>query len=122
MSRTPAPAAKGTDAAPPRRVSHRHDATERQADSAADIVARGGSVTGWSFASVPAEASVHREEEDKKKLEDKPRGQGEAAKEAAGKAIEAGVESELPSGKKVREVIEETPPLAAAAVSGLALA
>ena len=121
MSRTPAPPAKHTDAAP-RRVSHRHDATERQADRAADIVARGGSVTGWSFANVPAEASVHRDEDEPKKLEDKPREQGEAYKEAAGKAIERGVESELPSGKKVREVIEETPPLAAAAVGGLALA
>ena len=121
MSRTPAPPAKGTDAAPPRRVSHRHDATERQADRAADIVARGGSVTGWSFANVPAEASVHRDEDKPKKLEDKPRPQAEAYKEGAGKAVEAATETELPSGKKVREVIEDSPLLSAAAASGLAL-
>lgn len=120
---TSASATRVTDAAPPRRVSHRHDVTERQADRAADIVSRGGSVTGWSFANVPAEASVHRDEdESKKKLEEKPRTQDEAYKEAAGKAVEAGVETELPSGKKVREVIEETPPLAGAAVGALALA
>ncbi|HET8927444.1 MAG TPA: DUF4157 domain-containing protein [Microbacterium sp.] len=119
MSTSAAPRTKSTDAAPPRRVSHRHDATERQADRAADVVARGGSVTGWSFAHVPAEASVHREE-DEKKLEDKPREQGEAYKEAAGKAVEAATEAELPDGRKVRTVIEENPALAAAAAGALA--
>lgn len=119
MSRTPAPAAKGTDAAPPRRVSHRHDPTERQADRAADIVARGGSVTGWSFASVPAEASVHRDEDRPKKLEDKPRPQEEAYKEGAGKAAEAFTKTE--TGEGVIETVKKNPALLTAAAGGLLL-
>jgi hypothetical protein len=36
-----------------RAVSRPHDADERQADRAADAVARGGSVAGWSFSAPP---------------------------------------------------------------------
>ena len=50
-----------------RPMSKRGDASEREADRAADVVGRGGSVSGWSFSNVPASngassgASVQRE-------------------------------------------------------------
>jgi hypothetical protein len=58
-----APQARQTQ---PRRVSQPHDHDEREAERAAEVVARGGSVAGWSFAagaaSQPAGAGgiVHR--------------------------------------------------------------
>ena len=43
--------------APPRRVSQRHDHDEREAQRAAEVVAGGGSVAGWSFSALPVSAA-----------------------------------------------------------------
>lgn len=93
----------------PRAVSHRHDPAEREADKAADIVARGGSVSGWSFASVASSAPLHRdeatdrgggnEEEKKKPPEDENKGAPEAAKAAL----------DSPAGTKVQQSILDLP-------------
>ena len=124
MIKSPAPHTTATDAAAPRRVSHRHDATERQADRAADIVARGGSVTGWSFANVAAEASVHRDEEEKKKppetpakLEDTPKSQSESYAEGAGKVVEGLLGTK--GGQEVQERITSSKPLTGAIAAGM---
>ncbi len=104
VSRSPAPgdkASRSTTGA--HRVSHPHDAAERQADKAADVVARGGSVSGWSFAGVPvaAEATVHREETAA------PKGEDEKKKEALTKAAEAALETE--AGKRLKEKVLDDP-------------
>ena len=65
----------------PRRVSQPQDRDEGQARQAAEVVSRGGSVTGWSFATVAP--SVQRQEADKPKTEDE---KYKAAAEQAGKA------------------------------------
>jgi Domain of unknown function (DUF4157) len=86
---------------PARAVSRPHDPAERQADRAADVVARGGSVGGWSFGSVPVEAAVHREEAGGgKSTEDK-------LKEAGTKTGEALLETK--AGKQLQARVEEDP-------------
>ena len=65
----------------PRRVSQPQDRDEGQARQAAEVVSRGGSVSGWSFATVAP--SVQRQEADKPKTEDE---KYKAAAEQAGKA------------------------------------
>jgi hypothetical protein len=84
----------------PKAVSRPHDPAETQADKAADVVARGGSVAGWSFGAVPVEAEVHREEKGKP-------GDDEKLKKAAAKVGEAALETE--AGKKLRAQVKETP-------------
>lgn len=76
-------------------VSHAHDPAETQAEKAAEVVARGGSVSGWSFGQVPVSASVHREEKG-----DKPPKKG-----TPGDVLEA--LSETPVGKQVIEKVKE---------------
>jgi len=83
-----------------RAVSKPHDPAEVQADKAADVVARGGSVSGWSFGSVPVGADVHREEKGKPSDEDK-------LKEAGKKTAEAALETKV--GKDLQEKVKETP-------------
>ena len=124
MIKSSAPGTRATEAPAARRVSQRHDATERQADRAADIVARGGSVTGWSFATVPAEASVHRDEEEKKKppetpakLEDKPKTQSESYAEGAGKVAEGLLRTT--AGQEVQQRITSSKPLTGAIAAGM---
>ena len=82
-----------------RAVSKPHDPAEVQADKAADVVARGGSVSGWSFGSVPVAADVHRE--------DKGSGGDDPKKEAAKKTLEALAETKV--AKDVQEKAKETP-------------
>ncbi len=84
----------------PAAVSRPHDAAERQADRAADAVARGGSVTGWSFGAVAPTAAVHRQESG-------GGGDGEQLKKAAGKAGEAALETE--AGKRLIEAVKADP-------------
>ena len=84
----------------PAAVSRPHDAAERQADRAADAVARGGSVTGWSFGSVAPTAAVHRQESG-------GGGNAEQLQQAAGKAGEAALETE--AGKKLIEAVKADP-------------
>jgi hypothetical protein len=87
-------------------VSRPHDPAERQADRAADTVARGGSVVGWSFGSIAPSATVHREETGA------PKSQDEKLKEAAGKAAEAALETE--AGKKLQAAVKADPLVQAA--------
>ena len=105
VSRTPA-----TDRPPPARrprpVSRPHDPAETQADRAAEVVARGGSVSGWSFGSVPPEATVHRDEKGA------PAKDEEKLKEAAKKTGEAALETK--AGKALQEKVKETPVVKAA--------
>jgi hypothetical protein len=68
-------------------VSRRHDPDEREADRAADVVARGGSVASWSFSSVAASSSVQRQEVVKEKTDE------EKKKEALSKVVEAAAET-----------------------------
>ncbi|HEY2937220.1 MAG TPA: DUF4157 domain-containing protein [Gaiellaceae bacterium] len=84
-----------------RRVSSRHDPDEREADRAADVVARGGSVASWSFSSVAASSSVQRQEVVKEKTDE------EKKKEALSKAAEAAAET--PEGKAVKEKVLADP-------------
>lgn len=88
----------------PHTVSNPHDPAERQADRAADVVARGGSVTGWSFSSVPAEATVQREE--------KPKGDDEKYLKGAKKVGEAALETK--AGKELIRKVQEAGPVKAA--------
>jgi len=95
------------DAPGNRRVSRPHDASEREADRAAEIVGRGGSVAGWSFASVPASegGAVHRQETGgqggKEPTED------EKYKAAALKAAEAALETK--QGKALKAAVLADP-------------
>lgn len=85
-------------------VSHPYDAAERQADRAAEVVAGGGSVTGWSFATLAASAPashLHRQESGK------PKSAAETKKEALETAAKAALET--PAGKKLRERILDDP-------------
>jgi hypothetical protein len=86
-----------------RGVSRPQDPDERQARRAADVVAAGGSVAGWSFSAVPASAPerVQREETGKPKSDD------DKKKEAASKAAEAALET--PPGKALKEKVLADP-------------
>ena len=86
-----------------RAVSRPHDPDEREARRAADVVAAGGSVAGWSFSAVPASAPerVQREETGK------PKSDEDKQKEAASKAAEAALET--PAGKALKEKVLADP-------------
>jgi len=84
-------------------VSHPHDPAERQAHAAADVVARGGSVAGWSFGAV--RPSVHREETGKR--DEKKKDDSAEYKEAATKVVEAALETD--TGKKAKELVLSDP-------------
>lgn len=77
-------------------VSQPHDTAETQAAHAADTVARGGSVAGWSFERVPARA-LHREAPGEEK-KPKPGTPGDAVKALAATKI----------GKQAIEKVKET--------------
>lgn len=82
-----------------RAVSRPHDPAEVQAEKAAEVVARGGSVSGWSFGSVPVAADVHREE--------KGSADADTKKEAVKKSLEALAETKV--AKDLKEKALETP-------------
>lgn len=86
-----------------RAVSRPHDPQEHEADRAADVVGRGGTVAGWSFSSVPLASSstVQRQESPKPKTED------EKLKEAALKAGEAALKTK--QGKALKEQVLADP-------------
>jgi hypothetical protein len=86
-----------------RPVSRPHEPHEREAERAADVVARGGSVTGWSFSTVPvsAPAPVQRQESGK------PRSEEEKEKEALEKAGEAALAT--PQGKALQQKVLDDP-------------
>jgi hypothetical protein len=103
-----------------RPVSKARDRHEREADSAADVVGRGGSVAGWSFTAVPASAPVQRQDD----LTGKPLSDDERKKEAVKKAAEAFLDTK--PGKEVKDKVLNDPvvkPIVDAATSpgGLAL-
>jgi hypothetical protein len=84
-----------------RPVSRRHDRHEHEADRAADVVARGGSVASWSFSAVPAAAPVQRQDDGKPKSDD------EKKKQAVTKAGEAFLETK--PGKELKEKVLADP-------------
>lgn len=86
-----------------RPVSKPHDRHEHEAERAAEIVARDGSVAGWSFSAVSATAlgPVQRQEDAKPKTDD------EKKKEAAMKVGEALLET--PQGKALKEKVLADP-------------
>jgi hypothetical protein len=83
-----------------RPVTKPGDRHEREAERAGDVVARGGTVAGWSFTKVPA-TPVQRQEVVKEKSDD------EKKKEALTKAGEAALET--PQGKAVKEKVLADP-------------
>lgn len=109
-----------------RAVSRPHDPAEREADRAATVVARGGSVAGWSFASLTpaAPAPVQRQDKGAQPTDD------EKAKQALTKTGEALLETkpvkalkdkvlEQPAVQAVTNAVTSTPGLIA---SGVAIA
>jgi hypothetical protein len=99
---------KSRAAAPPQKaaarpVSQRGDRHEREADRAAEVVGRHGSVSGWSFSAVSPTAAkpVQRQEAPKEKTED------EKLEEGLKKAGEAALETE--QGKALKEKVLEDP-------------
>jgi hypothetical protein len=105
MTRAPAvtsdPARQQRSAA--RAVSKPYDASEREADRAADVVARGGSVRGWSFSAVPVSAPVQRQDDGKPKTDEEKKEE----EEALAKTGEAVLETE--AAKKVKEKVLDDP-------------
>jgi hypothetical protein len=83
-----------------RPVAKPGDRHEREAERAGDVVARGGTVAGWSFTKVPA-TPVQRQEMPKEKSDD------EKKKEALTKAGEAALET--PQAKAVKEKVLADP-------------
>ena len=86
-----------------RPVSKPQDRHEREAERAAEVVARGGSVSNWSFSAVPPSAAepVQRQEAGKPKTDD------EKKKEAASKVGEALLET--PAGKALKDKVLADP-------------
>jgi Domain of unknown function (DUF4157) len=82
-----------------RPVSQRSDPSEREADRAADVVARGGSVATWSFSRVAPAAQ--RQEVVKEKTDE------EKKKEAIAKTVEA--VQETPQAKALKEKVLADP-------------
>jgi hypothetical protein len=130
MSRQRSHAGMRPQKAKARPVSRPQDRHEREAERAADIVGRGGSVSNWSFAAVPAQAAapVQRQEVVKEKSEDEKKKEalkktGEAALATPeGKALKEKV-LEDPGVKKVKDAVTSTPGLiigGAAAAGGVA--
>ena len=122
------PRPKKPDAQRP--VSKPGDRHEREAERAAEIVARGGSVSSWSFSAVPASASdpVQRQEAVKEKTdEEKKQEMVKKVSEAAlatpqGQAVKEAVLND-PLVKKAKDAITSTPGLiatGAAAAGGVA--
>ena len=107
-------------------MSRPHDADEREATRAADVVARSGSVASWSFSTVAASASspVQRQEVLVEKTDEEKKKEAlEKTKEAAletpqAKALKEKVLAD-PLVKTVKDAVTSTPGLI---VSGAALA
>jgi hypothetical protein len=107
-----------------RPVSKPDDRHEHEAERAADMVARGGSVSSFSFSAVPASSAPIQRQDDKPKSDD------EKKKEALRKAGEAFLESK--PGKELKEKVLADPVVktvkdavsspAGVAVAGVALA
>ncbi|HEX5800131.1 MAG TPA: DUF4157 domain-containing protein, partial [Gaiellaceae bacterium] len=96
MTRTPVQQAR-TPA--PRRVSKPQDREEGEARRAAEVVARGGSVAGWSFAAVAP--SVQRQDADE------PKSEAEKHKEAAEVAGKAAMKT--PEGQALKKKVLSHP-------------
>jgi len=83
-----------------RPVTKPNDRHEREAEHAGDVVARGGSVAGWSFTKVPS-TQIQRQEVVKERSDD------EKKKEALEKTAEAALET--PQAKAVKEKVLADP-------------
>ena len=122
------PRPKKTEAQRP--VSKPGDRHEREAERAAEIVARGGSVSSWAFSAVPASAPdpVQRQEVVKEKTdEEKKQEMVKKTSEAAlatpqGQAVKEAVLKD-PLVKKAKDIVTSTPGIiatGAAAAGGVA--
>ena len=92
----------GPERGPARPVSKPHDRHEREAERAANIVARGGSVSSFSFSALPPSASSVQRQGD-----GKPKSDDEKKKEALKTAGEAFLESK--PGKELKDKILDDP-------------
>ncbi|HEY7537048.1 MAG TPA: DUF4157 domain-containing protein [Gaiellaceae bacterium] len=126
--RTHAGARPGRGGARP--VSKPHDRHEREAERAAEVVAHGGSVAGWSFSAVPASSpgavqrqEVVKEKTDEEKKQEALKKAGEAALATPqGQALKEKVLAD-PLVKTVKDAVTSTPGLivtGAAAAGGVA--
>lgn len=122
------PRPKQADAERP--VSKPGDRQEREAERAAEVVARGGSVSSWSFSAVPASApdpvqrqEVVKEKTDEEKKQEAVKKAGEAALATPqGQAVKEAVLND-PLVKTVKDAVTSTPGLiatGAAAAGGVA--
>src|SRR5262249_49344942 len=112
-----------------RPVSKPGDRHEREAERAAEVVARGGSVSSWSFSAVPAAAPdpVQRQEVVKEKTDEEKKQEAlKKTSEAAlatrqGQAVKEAVLN-APLVKKAKDVVTSTPGMIAtgAAAGGVA--
>jgi Domain of unknown function (DUF4157) len=122
------PRPKKKDAQRP--VSKPGDRHEREAERAAEIVARGGSVSSWSFSAVPASApepaqrqEVVKEKTDEEKKQEMVKKTSEAALATPqGQAVKEAVLKD-PLVKKAKDIVTSTPGIiatGAAAAGGVA--
>ena len=121
MSRAPVtagPTGARAERSAARPVSRPHDAQERQADRAADIVAAGGAVSGWSFSAVPVSAGSPAPVQRQEIGGGPPKTEDEKKKAAAAAAAEAFLETEY--GKPIKEKATDvlTSPAGLAGIAG----
>ncbi len=100
MTRDRAPAERLLQRFTARPVSQPHDQHEHEADRAADVVARGGSVGRWSLSAVPASAAAGLQRQEKPKTDE------EKKQEALKKAGEAALEIPAVKARKERVLAE----------------
>ena len=86
-----------------RPVSQPSDRHEHEAERAADVVARGGSVRGWSFSAVPGSSGAPAQRQEA----GKPKSDEDKLKEGLKTAGEAAVAT--PEGKKLKEKVLSDP-------------
>ena len=125
MSRRRSHAGVRPQKAEARPVSKPHDRHEREAERAAEVVARGSSVSSWSFSAMPASApeSVQRQEVVNEKKQEMIKKTSEAALATPqGQAVKEAVLAD-PLVKKAKDIVTSTPGLiatGAAAAGGVA--
>lgn len=99
----------------PRAVSRKTDPAELQAHRAADVVASGGSVAGWSFSSVSSQADVHRDEISEREKELAIQAAQKTDSKSTGEKVAAGAQKageaalKTPLGKDLQQRLRDRP-------------
>ena len=99
----------------PRAVSRKTDPAELQAHRAADVVASGGSVAGWSFSSVSSRADVHRDEISEREKELAIQAAQKTDSKSTGEKVAAGAQKageaalKTPLGKDLQQRLRDRP-------------